>query len=213
MKNHTGKLVIAAIALALVGSFAYAHYAGKKANEGVTVETRVLGNPDAETVLVEYSDFECPACAQFHPYVKEVIAEHGDDLRFEYRHFPLINIHPTAVAAAHAAEAAAQQDKFFEMHDILFERQGEWARSGNPKAHFIEYARELGLDEEQFTRQMDASIIDDGIMASFNEARSQGFTGTPTFVLNGERMEFETFDEFRQQIADAVGTTTVETAE
>lgn len=207
LKRHFWKIVILIVVVVIGASVVYSKQVGEKANEGVVVETHVKGNPDAETVLVEYSDFQCPACGQFYPYVKEVLEEYGGSLRFEYRHFPLVNIHPQALPAAKAAEAAGQQGKFFEMHDKLFEGQNAWSKSSNPNSYFDRYAEELGLDVDKFKLQMNSSVIEDAIMNSFNEARVKGFTGTPTFMLNGEEMEFSTYEEFKAQIETAVNST------
>lgn len=205
LKKHFWKIV-ALVAIVLLGaSIIYSKQSAEKANEGVTAETHIKGNADASVVLVEYSDFQCPACAQFYPYVKEIMEEHQDNLRFEYRHFPLVNIHPHAVPAAQAAEAAGQQDKFWEMHDKLFENQNTWSRGGNPSAYFIQYAEELNLDMDAFRRHLDSSVLTDAINEDFEEARERGFTGTPTFTLNGEEMDFATFDEFQSQIEAAIG--------
>lgn len=204
MKNPW--VIIGGIAVVLIAaSVWYSNYVGEQANEGVTFEPHILGNPDAEVVLVEYSDFQCPACQQFAPIVKEVVNEYGDQLRFEYRHFPLTAIHPFAVPAARAAEAAGQQGQFFAMHDLLFENQSTWSNSGNPNVFFTQYAEELGLDMDLFKQHMRASIITDKVNDEFNEARDLGFTGTPTFTLNGERMAFNTFEEFVGQIEAAIG--------
>lgn len=205
LKKHFWKIVLVVVILAIGGSVFYANWAAEQANEGVTIEAHVKGNPDAAVTLVEYSDFQCPACGQFYPYLKEIVEEHGDQLRFEYRHFPLINIHPFATPAARAAEAAAQQGKFWEMHDKLFEGQGTWSKSSNPNAYFEQYAEEIGLDMATYKRHLNSSVINDAITNSFNDARDRGFTGTPTFMLNGEVMEFSTFDEFNSQIEAAVG--------
>lgn len=205
MKQHAWKIIGGLAALLLLGAFVYSQYVATKANEGVTIEPHVKGNPEAEVVLVEYSDFECPACAQFYPYVKEIMETHGDKIRFEYRHFPLISIHPNAVPAARAAEAAAQQGKFWEMHDMLFENQPEWSKSPAPRRNFESYAEELELDVALFKQHMNASLIADAVQAGFDDARAQGFTGTPSFLLNGQPMEYTTFDEFISQIEAAIG--------
>ncbi len=204
LKKHFWKVVGLVALLLIGGSFLYANKAAEKANEGVELEAHVKGNPEAEVVLVEYSDFQCPACAQFAPYIKDIMEEHGDNLRFEYRHFPLINIHPQAVPAAKAAEAAGVQGKFFEMHDKLFENQNTWSKSSNPTGLFRQYAEEIGLDMDLFNRHMGSSIIADAINESFNDARGRGFTGTPTLLLNDKEMEFTSFDEFRSQIEAAI---------
>jgi len=204
LKNHFWKIVALAVVVLIGASVVYSQNASEKANEGVVIEPHIKGNPDAKVTLVEYSDFECPACAQFSPYIKELINEYGDSLRLEYRHFPLINIHANAVPAARAAEAAAQQGKFWEMHDKLFENQGAWTRSSSPASAFNKYAEEIGLDMEKFKLHLNSSIITDSINESFNDAREQGFTGTPSFLLNGEKMQFTTFEEFKAAIVAAI---------
>ena len=193
------------LVIAIGTSVWYSSVANERANEGVEVTTHVKGNPDAEVTLTEYSDFQCPACAQFYPVVNDVMEQYGDQLRFEYKHFPLISIHPLAEPAARAAEAAGQQGKFFEYHDMLFENQGEWSSGGVASQYFEEYARELELDIEQFNRHMRSSLLADKIRSDLGEARQNGYTGTPTFELNGERMSFESFEGFLGQIQDALG--------
>lgn len=204
MKNPW--VIIGSIAVILIGaSIWYSSYIGEQANEGVSFEPHVLGNADSEVVLVEYSDLQCPACRQFVPVVKDVLEQYGEQIRFEYKHFPLTSIHPYAVPAARAAEAAGQQGEFFAMHDLLFENQTTWSNSSNPNAFFTQYAEELELDMNLFNQHMKASLITDKINDEFSEARAQGFTGTPTFTLNGERMVFTTFEEFIGQIEAAIG--------
>lgn len=212
MKNPW--VLIGALAVVLIGaSIWYSNYVGEQANEGVSFEPHVLGNAEADVVLVEYSDFQCPACGQFAPIVKDVIDEYGEQLRFEYRHFPLTSIHPFAVPAARAAEAAGQQGEFFAMHDLLFENQSNWSNSGNPTVFFNQYAEEIGLDMDLFSQHMKASLITDKINEEFSEARERGFTGTPTFTLNGEQMTFNTFEEFITQIEAAIGIEATSTEE
>jgi protein-disulfide isomerase len=203
MKNPW--VLVGLLAVVLIGGAVwYSSQAGAVYNEGVTVQTYIKGNPDATVKLVEYSDFQCPACAAFQPVIADIIAEYGGRIAFEYRHFPLTQIHRLAEPAARAAEAAGQQGKFYEYHDLLFINQSAWSNSTNPAQFFIQYATELGLDIEQFTRQQRSSILRDHVRDQFNEARALGFTGTPSFVLNGEVMQFQTYDEFRQQIIAAV---------
>ncbi|MEZ4200792.1 MAG: thioredoxin domain-containing protein [Candidatus Paceibacterota bacterium] len=204
MKKHGWKIIFGVAVLLLVGSYVIAQDAAKKANEGITIDRHVKGNTDAAVLLTEYSDFQCPACGQFYPVVKEIMETYGDNLQLEYKHFPLITIHPYAVPAARAAEAAAQQGKFWEMHDLLFENQSAWSQGSNPDAFFIQYAGELGLDVATFKRHLGASVITDAVNNSFKDAQALGLTGTPTFFLNGERMEFDTFEDFMNQIEVAI---------
>lgn len=204
LKKHLWKIVILGVVILLGGSVVYSQYAAKQADEGVVIEPHIKGNPEASVTLVEYSDFQCPACGQFYPYVKQLLADYPDSIRFEYRHFPLINVHPQAVPGARAAEAAAQQGKFWEMHDKLFENQTVWSKAANPNAYFYQYAEEIGLDVEKFKRQMGSAMIQAAVDSSFADARERGFTGTPTFLLNDEVMTFTTFDEFRAAIEAAI---------
>jgi protein-disulfide isomerase len=212
MKNHLGKIFIGVALVAVGASLIYAIRVTENANEGVVIAPHMKGNPTATVTLTEYSDFQCPACASFAPYVSALVDQYGDRLQFEYKHFPLISIHPQAVPGAKAAEAAAQQGKFFEMHDKLFENQSTWSASSNPTRFFETYASELGLDVELFKRHYKASMIEDAIEADFAEARELGLTSTPSFFLNGQKMEFSTFDEFAEQIVTAVGGPTAPTA-
>ena len=185
------------------GAIWYSSSATEKNNEGIEVTDHIKGNPEAAVTLVEFSDFQCPACASFQPVMEKVMKSYGDKLRFEYKHFPL-PIHPYAQQAALAAEAAGQQGKFYEYHDLLFKNQQAWSTSVTPGSLFIQYAEELGLDIDQFRRQQKSSILRDAIRGDLAEARELGLTGTPTFFLNGERMEIATFEEFITQIAMAV---------
>lgn len=202
MKNPWVILTIITIVL-FGGAIAYSKNANEKNNQGVTVTDHVKGNPDATVTLVEYSDFQCPACSSFQPVVTELMAQYGENIRFEYKHFPL-PIHNFAQQAAVAAEAAAQQGKFFEFHDALFINQKEWSSSATPQTFFIKYAEELNLDVDKFKMHQNSSVLRDAVRADLNEARELGLTGTPTFFLNGERMQFETFEDFIKQIALAI---------
>ncbi len=205
MKKHTWKIVFVVAALLMGASFLYAHYVSSKANEGVVISDHFKGNESAAVTLTEYADFQCPACGQFYPIMKEVETQYGDKLRIEFKHFPLMTIHPFALPAAKAAEAAGQQGQFWQMHDKLFENQNTWSRSAAPQAYFIQYAEELGLDMPLFKKHLRSSLLQDHIESQFNEAQDLGLTGTPSFYLNGERLEFQTFEEFFGAIDAALG--------
>lgn len=215
MKKHIGKIVLAAVIVLMGGSFLYAQFATRNANNGVTVQDHIKGNTEAKVILTEYADFQCPACGQFYPIVSSVLEQYGDQMSFEFKHFPLSSVHPFAMPAAKAAEAAGQQGKFFEMYAKLFENQNAWTKSATPQTYFIEYAKELGLDEALFKQHLRSSVLEDHIKSQFNEAREKGLTGTPSFFLNGELLEFKTMEEFIAAIEQALGvssaTTTPET--
>ena len=192
------------IALLFVGAFYIASTAGDVNNEGIKEMTHVKGNPDADVVLVEYSDFQCPACRAMYPVVAGLMEEYGDQIRFEYRHFPIERAHPYAVQAAVAAEAAGQQGKFYEFHDALFENQANWSQSPTPNVFFQQYAEELELDMDMFRRHSNASLLRDTVRLQQQQGLQAGVTGTPTMFLNGERMVYATYDEFVTQVAIAV---------
>jgi len=199
--------VIIGIVMALLigGSLVYSNQVTESYNEGVVEMTHIKGNPEATVRLVKYSDFQCPACAQFSSVVSDVMLAYGDEVAFEYRHFPLIQIHPHAEAAARAAEAAGQQGKFFEFHDLLFANQAEWSRTAAPGALFVRYAEQLELDIRLFNRHQRSSIIRDKVRAQLVESREMGLTSTPTFFLNDERMVIQTYPDFIEQIERAIG--------
>lgn len=205
LKNNLGIVFIIVAVIAVVASVVYARHVATIANEGVVIEPHIKGNADAEVTLVEYSDFQCPACAQFAPYVTELLDLYGEQLSFEYRHFPLVTIHPYAIPAAKAAEAAGQQDAFFAMHDTLFREQSTWSNSANPVPYFEGYAEELGLDVELFSRHYKASLIEDKVQTDFAAARDLGLTGTPTFFLNGERLQLQNLSDLRTAVEEAIG--------
>lgn len=200
-------LVIVAVSFIVLlgGALVYSGTKGGGTDEVVTLSDKVKGNTDATVVLAEYSDFQCPACASFTPILKEVMDEYGDQIRFEYHHFPLISIHPSAELAARASEAAGAQGKFWEMHDVLFERQSAWSNNINPKNLFVGYAEELGLDTDVFERHLNTKMVRETVQNEMREGRTLQITGTPTFYLNGEKMEITTFDDFRRQIEVAIG--------
>jgi protein-disulfide isomerase len=191
------------VAVLIGGSVWYSGTVSARNNEGVTFSPHVKGNQDAVVKLVEYSDLQCPACASFQPILKEIIDEYGNELSFEYKHFPL-PIHNLAEAAARAAEAAGQQEAFFAYHDLLFANQATWSKNPNPSVFFMQYAEELALDTTKFKRHMNASLVREKVQKEGAEARELGITGTPTFFLNGERMKFTSYEEFKAQIAAAI---------
>ena len=141
----------------------------------------VRGPDQAPVTLVEYGDFECPYCGQAEPEVRELLADYGD-LRYIWRHLPLTDVHPHALLAAEGAEAAARQGKFWEMHDQLLDHQGALTAKD-----LIRYAAELGLDIEQFTRDLREHAGEAKIAADVDSADLSGVSGTPTFFINGKR--------------------------
>lgn len=163
------------------------------------------GNPSAKVALVEYVDFQCPACAQYHPIVKQLKEEFGTQVAFVVRHFPLSQVHPNAKPAARAAEAAGLQGKFWEMHDLLFERQSEWAPKPSARGIFVSYAKELGLNTDQFEKDMNRDDIEDKIETQYGAGVASGVNATPTFFLNGAKLTNPgSLDMFRNMLTEAI---------
>ncbi len=156
---------------------------------------------EAQVTIVEYSDYQCPACAYFHPIVEKLKADYGDTLDVKYRYFPL-NSHQFAALAARAAQAAKNQGKFKAMHDKLFENQKSWSSSGNPQAVFVGYAKELGLDMDQFRSELNATETQKTVMEQKQEGVNQGVNSTPTFIINGDNLQQlpRTYQEFKAVI-------------
>lgn len=151
----------------------------------IDIETDwIKGNPEAKVTLVEYADFQCPGCAGAYPVVNSLLEDYGDDIRFVYRHFPL-GFHANAVSSGSAAEAAGQQGKFFEMHDLLYDNQAEWSDVRNPDALFRGYAEELELDLEAFDRAYASEETRGRVEAGLESGQEFGVTGTPSFYVNG----------------------------
>ncbi len=144
----------------------------------------VLGPEEAQVALLEYGDYECPHCGRAHGVVHEVLGRVGDDVRFAYRHFPLSELHPHALAAAQAAEAAAAQNRFWEMHHVLFENQQALEPGDLPS-----YAEAIGLDLVRFAQELREEIYLPKIRADFQSGVRSGVNGTPTFFINGERFD------------------------
>lgn len=158
-----------------------------------------IGKEDAKLVMIEYSDFQCPACGQYYPIIKQLEAAFPNDLRVVYRQFPLRQIHPNAELAARASEAAGTQGKFWEMHDKLFETQKDWSAATNAQDIFTGYAEQLGLNKEQFVSALTSEGIAKAVLEDESTGRSLGVQGTPTFFLNGKKLNNpRSFDEFKK---------------
>lgn len=158
----------------------------------------------SKVTLIEYADFQCPACASYHPLVKELEREFPNDLLVVYRHFPLPQ-HKNAVMASVAAEAAGKQGKFWEMHDVLFEKQTEWSDVSDPKELFGSYAIFLGLNGAQFA----ADLLDPSLEAKVNSQKLDGVknnvNSTPTFFLDGVRLvNPRSYASFKELVVDAL---------
>lgn len=204
-------LIITGVAVAAAGA-AYLAVGGNVSSGGGTAsaidairaEDHVKGSPAAKVALVEYSDFQCPACGAYYPLLRRITEEYANDVVFTYRHFPLQQ-HANAVPAARAAEAAALQGKFWEMHNLIFERQNAWTSEANPTEIFMGYARELDLSADQFRRDYEADAGSDRAKTDFQSGLRAGVNATPTFFLNGKKIENpRSYDAFKAILHEAI---------
>ncbi|VXB21713.1 thioredoxin domain-containing protein [Massilia sp. 9I] len=147
----------------------------------ITENDHVRGSADAEIVIVEYGDFQCPYCARAYPTLVELQQRYGERIALVYRHLPL-GMHPFAEGAAEAAEAAGAQGKFWEMHDALFEHQAQVSPAQLPLL-----AQQLGIEGERFNEDLATRRHRERIQAQAEEGKSLGASGTPSFFIKGER--------------------------
>ena len=163
------------------------------ANKGIpgAEPAHTLGPASAPVHIEEFGDFECPPCGAFHPVLKEMHEEFGDRIQITFREFPLVPTHQHALAAASAAEAAALQGKFWEMHDMLYERQLKWKDTFDVRPVFEGYAKEIGLDVERFQRDVGSSLVEQRIFQDGKRGHSLGVKGTPSVFMNGREVPFE----------------------
>ena len=164
-----------------------------------------LGPANAPVTIEFFSDLQCPQCARYEPIVKSVRAEFGDKTRLVIRHFPLSG-HEHAMLAACAAEAAANQHKFWEMVEALYKTQWMWARAPAPRTVLLDQAKSVGLDVDRFQKDLDDDALRERIGADQEHARAVGVKTAPSVVINGYNLPSSEFSEngFRTAIKDAL---------
>jgi protein-disulfide isomerase len=150
-----------------------------------------LGPANAPVQLEEFGDFQCPPCGMFHPILEQMREEFGDKLRITFREFPLVPAHQHAIAAASAAEAAALQGKFWQMHDLLYEHQADWKDKTDVGPIFDGYAKQIGLDIERWKKDAGSEQVAQRIFLDGKRGHSMGVRGTPTVFINGREVPFE----------------------
>ncbi len=197
-KNNKGTYIF--VGLAVLGSLLMIMGAGT-ANKPVELseESKELlalaeddymkGSADAPVTLIEYLDFECEACGAYFPVVQQLAKEYPNELKIVTRYFPLPG-HRNSMTAALAVEAAARQNKYWEMHDLLFTEQKNWGEKPVPTPEIFEaYAEQLGLDMEQFKADVASPETKARVQRDFDSGEKLGNSGTPTFYLNGKKIQ------------------------
>jgi protein-disulfide isomerase len=151
----------------------------------------VKGPESAKVTIVEFSDLQCPACRAVQPLINSVVEQYPDDVRLIYRHFPLLDIHPNAMLAAQASEVAADEGKFWEMHDLLFQRQDEWANIRDNQAlidQFGEYAQQIQIDKQILVEKIQTDDIKNRVMNDMALGSQLRVNATPTIYVNGQQL-------------------------
>lgn len=169
-------------------------------SEPISETDNTKGNKDAKIQIVEYSDFQCPACASYFPILRDVVKEFGNHVYFSYRNFPIRSKHKNADASAYAAQAADRQGKFWEMHDLLFENQTSWASLDTDAAQviFTQYANQLGLDTQKFMADMADRTLQKKVDNDLQSGLDSGVQGTPSVFVDGQKLQYNlSVDEFR----------------
>lgn len=161
-------------------------------------------NPNALVTLVEFGDYQCPACGVYHPLVKRLLSEFPGKINFVFRNFPLSQ-HINANITSYAAEAAGLQGKFWQMHDKIYESQNIWSNSDNAKDILINFAKDLDLNIDQFKTDVDSDKVKEKIKKDVNDGNLTALNATPTFYLNGYKLKNPAgYDEFKRLVQDAI---------
>ena len=198
MQKFLPFLIIAIVLVAAIGG-AFLLRSSKNRDSSTAATTPQTGSEQPRKLaagvvvtLEEFGDYQCPPCGELHPTLKKLKQEFGSNLNFVFRNLPLTSIHKNALPAAQAAEAARVQNRFWEMHDLLYESQELWQDDINPRTIFQKFAADLGLDTARFARDMDDKQVKLRIEADEAAAAELGIIGTPTVLIDGRQLRPET---------------------
>jgi protein-disulfide isomerase len=205
-------VILVVVVLGLGGIFILGKNKSSSSTNSSSSSTGVVSNhtrgENAKNVtLTVYGDFQCPVCGQFYPIEKQVVDTYQKDISFRFMHFPLESIHPNARAAARAAEAAGLQGKFFEMHDLLYVNQAAWSSSTDAYPVFESFAKQIGLDTTKFKTDFASETVNGTINADLKDGNGKSVSGTPTYYLNGEKLnngDISTYEKFAAKVQDAI---------
>jgi protein-disulfide isomerase len=209
--------VIIAVILVFVAIFEFSNKSTSTSGGSGTgkLSEHIEGLGQDHVTLVEYGDYECPYCGEYFPIVKQIETEYSNQITFQFRNFPLTSIHPNAFAGARAAEAAALQGKFWQMHDLLYEQNeiyyesnqttSNWVGASNPQTFFDQYATQLGLNIAKFNQDYSSNQVNETINADMAEGNKLGIDATPTFFIDGKQISVgESVTEFQTLINAAI---------
>lgn len=175
-------------------------------NDGSSSRLLLSKASDERAVLVEYSDFQCPACANMYQLLSTAKQDYGDQITFEFRHFPLTTIHPNAMTAHRIAQAASNQNQFNAVHDALFESSSAWSQSSNPSQSIYTLIEDTVSDID--IEQLKSDVSDSATLAAINSdvaaGNKQGVQGTPTLFLNGEKLEIGSYTDLQAALDEKI---------
>lgn len=179
--------IVAAIILIFLGLYSFGGSDKTTSSSSGVLTSHIKGLGKSGVKLIEFADYQCPYCKLYAPIVKQVQEKYNDQIFIQFRNYPLVNSHPNAFAAARAAEASALQDKFWEMHDLLFSPNNwaSWTAATDPTVLFREYAKSIGLNLTQYNSDFASSKVNDLINADKAEGDKLGVSGTPSYFLDG----------------------------
>ncbi len=183
--------ILGALIIIFIGIFVISQHSSNTSNSNNSNASKVTHHVEGKgtkgVTLIEYGDYECPICEAYYLPLKEAVAQYSDQIYFQFRNLPLTAIHQNAFAGARAAEAAGLQNKYWQMHDKLYDNQNQWASSPNPLSIFQTYAQQIGLDANKFKQDYASSQVNDAINADLAEfAKTHREQATPTFFLDGQ---------------------------
>lgn len=163
-------------------------------------DSNKMGSESAKIKLVEFGDYQCPACGAAYPVISKILVTYKNDTLFVFRNYPL-SIHANSTIAAKAAEAAGVQGKYWQMYDALYQNQSTWSTSNSPIDVFTSYAKTMGLDTEKFKQDVQSNKFDAKIQEDTNDGNSIGVNATPTFYLNGKQIVgVPNYDDLKKSI-------------
>ncbi len=210
MKKNT--IIISVISAVVLFGFLFIVYSltNKPTTTNLPQMTKIDANDHVKwsavrkNILVEYADYQCPACKELHAFLAGFEATGSADaaitkkVTFVYRNFPLFQIHKNAYPSAYAAEAAGKQDKFWQMYDLLYRNQEKWSNLANPTDYFVSLAKQLGLNTEQFKADINSQEVKSKVEADLQSGELAQISSTPTFFYNGQQLELQSYDQFKK---------------
>jgi formate-nitrite transporter family protein len=197
--KHPAFITSVIILLGIAGLVTLVIATPSEPQESADAVERYWGVEDADIVVTNYSDFQCPACGQFHELTASQLKEtYDEEIKFVFKHFPLPSYLPNSQTAAEAAEAAGAQGKFWEYHDLLYARQNESSTWGI--STFVDYAEELELDTERFDKELRDDVYRQAVRDSVDEGNEAGVNATPSIFINDEKIDNPTFETLQARI-------------